>query len=108
MEGKKVYDIVEKMPSFPGGVSTLMQFISNNLSYPMNAVEKGIQGRVKVKMVVNKDGSITDVEVLNSPDPDLAKEAERIVKSMPKWIPGEQKGVPVAVHFTLPIMFRLQ
>lgn len=79
------------MPSFPGGVSTLMQFISNNLSYPVNAEANGIQGKVIVKMVVNKDDSITGVEVLNSPDPDLAKEAERIVKSMPKWIPGEQK-----------------
>lgn len=107
VEGKKVYDmaLVEKRPSFPGGESTLKQFIYNNLSYPVNAEANGIEGVVSVQMVVNEDGSITDVKALKSPDPDLAKEAERIVKSMPKWIPGEQNGVPVAVRLPLPIKF---
>jgi protein TonB len=107
-EEAKVFDVVEQMPSFPGGPSALFEYLSKNIKYPVVAEENGIQGRVIVTFVVEKDGSITDVRVVKSVDPSLDKEAQRVVKSMPKWIPGKQNGAPVRVKYTVPVTFRLQ
>jgi len=104
----KVFDVVEQMPSFPGGQGALMQWLGSNIKYPVVAEENGIQGRVIVQFVVEKDGSVTDVKVVKSVDPSLDKEAARVVKSMPKWIPGKQNGAPVRVKYTVPVTFRLQ
>jgi len=107
-EETKVFDVVEQMPSFPGGPSALMQFLSSNIKYPVVAEENGVQGRVVCTFVVEKDGSITDVRVIKSVDPSLDKEAMRVVKSMPRWIPGKQNGSAVRVKYTVPVTFRLQ
>ncbi len=107
-EETKVFDVVEQMPSFPGGPSALMQFLSSNIKYPLVAEENGVQGRVVCTFVVERDGSITDVRVIKSVDPSLDKEAVRVVKSMPKWIPGKQNGSAVRVKYTVPVTFRLQ
>ena len=107
-EETKVFDVVEQMPSFPGGPSALFEYLSKNIKYPVVAEENGIQGRVIVTFVVEKDGSITDVRVVKSVDPSLDKEAQRVVKSMPRWIPGKQNGSAVRVKYTVPVTFRLQ
>ncbi|MBP7856612.1 MAG: TonB family protein [Prevotella sp.] len=104
----KVFDVVEQMPSFPGGPSALMQYLSNNVKYPVVAQENGVQGRVVVSFVVERDGSITDVKVVRSVDPSLDREASRVVSSMPKWIPGKQNGSPVRVKYNVPVSFKLQ
>ena len=85
-----------------------MKYISSNLNYPTVAAENGIQGRVILRFVVSKTGEIGNIQVLRSPDPSLEKEAIRVVKSMPQWIPGKQNGVSVPVYFTLPVTFKLQ
>lgn len=105
---EEVFMVVEKMPEFPGGMGELMKWLSKNIKYPAIAQENGVQGRVVVQFVVNKDGSIVDPQVIKSVDPYLDKEALRVVKAMPKWSPGEQRGKPVRVKYTLPVMFRLQ
>ena len=107
-EENKVFDVVEQMPSFPGGQAALMQYLSSHVKYPAVAEENGIQGRVTVQFVVEKDGSVTDVKTMKSVDPSLDKEAERVVKSMPKWIPGKQNGSAVRVKYFVPVVFRLQ
>ena len=107
-EENKVFDVVEQMPSFPGGQAALMNYLNNNIKYPVIAEENGIQGRVVVQFVVGKDGHISDVKVAKSVDPSLYKEAVRVVKAMPKWIPGKQNGQAVTVRYTLPVTFRLQ
>jgi protein TonB len=107
-EETKVFDVVEQMPSFPGGPSALMQYLNSNIKYPVVAEENGVQGRVVCTFVVEKDGSITDVRVVKSVDPSLDKEAARVVKGMPKWIPGKQNGSAVRVKYTVPVTFRLQ
>ena len=107
-EETKVFDVVEQMPSFPGGPSALMQYLSSNIKYPVVAEENGVQGRVVCTFVVERDGSITDVRVIKSVDPSLDKEAVRVVKGMPKWIPGKQNGSAVRVKYTVPVTFRLQ
>ncbi len=107
-EDNKVFDVVEQMPSFPGGTQALMKYLSDNVKYPVVAQENGVQGRVVVSFVVEKDGSITDVQVVRSVDPSLDREAARVVSSMPKWIPGEQNGTKVRVKFNVPVSFRLQ
>ncbi|MBM6991805.1 MAG: energy transducer TonB [Prevotella sp.] len=104
----KVFDVVEQMPSFPGGNSALMQYLSNNIKYPVVAQENGVQGRVVVSFVVERDGSITDVRVVRSVDPSLDREATRVVKAMPNWIPGKQNGSAVRVKYNVPVSFRLQ
>ena len=104
----KVFDVVEEMPSFPGGNGALMSFLSSNIKYPVVAQENGVQGRVIVSFVVERDGSITDVKVARSVDPSLDREAQRVVKSMPKWKPGKQNGSAVRVKYTVPVVFRLQ
>ena len=96
------------MPQFPGGPAALMEFLSKNVKYPQEAYKNGIQGRVIVTFVINKDGSISDAKVVKSVDPQLDEEALRVVHSMPNWIPGRQNGEPVNVKYTVPITFKLQ
>ena len=107
-EVEKVFDVVEQMPSFPGGPSALMEWLSNNVKYPVVAQENGVQGRVVVSFVVERDGSITDVKVVRGVDPSLDKEASRVVRAMPRWIPGKQNGSAVRVKYHVPVAFRLQ
>lgn len=107
-EENKVFDVVEQMPAFPGGPAALMQYLSSHVKYPAVAEENGISGRVTVQFVVERDGSVTDVKTMKSVDPSLDREAERVVKSMPKWIPGKQNGSPVRVKYFVPVVFRLQ
>lgn len=104
----KVYDVVEQMPSFPGGPAALLQYLNNNIRYPKVAQANGIQGRVTVQFVVEKDGSISGVRTMKSAEPSLDHEAERIVRSMPKWNPGKSNGSPVRVKYFVPVVFRLQ
>ena len=104
----KVFDVVEEMPSFPGGQGALMSFLSSNIKYPVVAQENGVQGRVIVGFVVERDGSITDVKVMRSVDPSLDREAQRVVRAMPRWKPGKQNGSAVRVKYTVPVVFRLQ
>ena len=104
----KVFDVVEEMPHFPGGPAALQAFLSSNTKYPVVAQENGVQGRVIVSFVVERDGSITDVRVVRSVDPSLDREASRVVRSMPRWSPGKQNGSTVRVKYTVPVVFRLQ
>lgn len=107
-EENKVFDIVEQQPLFPGGPAALMKYLSENTKYPVVAQENGVQGRVTVQFVVEKDGSISDVHVLRGVDPSLDKEAVRVVKSMPRWTPGKQNGITVRVNYRVPVLFRLE
>ena len=107
-EVEKVFDVVEQMPSFPGGPSALMEWLSNNVKYRVVAQENGVQGRVVVSFVVERDGSITDVKVVRGVDPSLDREASRVVRAMPRWIPGKQNGSAVRVKYNVPVAFRLQ
>lgn len=104
----KVFDVVEQMPEFPGGQAALLKWISDNIKYPEVAEDNGIQGRVVCTFVVERDGSITDVQVARSIDPSLDKEAVRVLKKMPRWNPGKQKGQPVRVKYTVPVTFKMQ
>lgn len=108
VEEYKVFEVVEQMPSFPGGDVALMQYLSKNIKYPPVAEEMGIQGRVICTFVVERDGSVSDIRIARSVDPSLDKEAIRVVSGMPKWIPGRQNGQMVRVKYTLPVTFRLQ
>ena len=105
---EKVFTAVEQMPQFPGGEAELMKYISNNIKYPTMAMENNIQGRVVVQFVVTSTGKIGEVKVVRSKDPDLDKEAVRVVKSLPNFIPGKMNGQAVNVWYTLPITFKLQ
>lgn len=104
----EVHDVVEEMPQYPGGNSALMEYLARNVKYPVVAEENGIQGRVVCRFIVERDGSITDVRVVRSVDPSLDKEAMRVIKGMPRWIPGKQNGSPVRVEYTVPVTFKLQ
>ena len=106
-EEDEVFQVVEEQPMFPGGMNELMNYLRKDMKYPKEAQEKGIQGRVIVQFVVNKDGSICDAEVVKPVNPLLDAEALRAVNAMPKWTPGKQKGEPVRVRFTLPLSFHL-
>lgn len=108
VEETKVFDVVEEMPQFPGGQVALLDYLAKNIKYPVVAEENGIQGKVIVTFVVERDGSITDVKVVKSVDPSLDKEASRVVKSMPRWQPGKQNGSAVRVKYTVPVQFKLQ
>jgi protein TonB len=107
-EETKVFEVVEQMPEFPGGAAALMKWLSDNIKYPSIAEENGIQGRVICTFVVERDGSVSDVQVARSIDPSLDKEAMRVLKKMPKWIPGRQNGAAVRVKYTVPVTFKLQ
>ena len=105
----EIFVIVEENPQFPdGGTAGLLQYLGKNIKYPTIPQENGTQGRVTVQFVVNKDGSIVDVKVIRGVDPYLDKEAVRVISTMPKWIPGKQRGVPVRCKFTVPVTFKLQ
>ena len=102
-----LFSVVEVMPQYPGGQIAMMKYIMENMKYPEQAMKKGIQGRVAVSFIVEKDGSISDVKPILSVHPLLNKEAVRVVESMPKWSPGKQNGKPVRVRFNVPVMFKL-
>ena len=129
-QGEHVYDICEQLPQFPGGDAKLMEFLARNVKYPKQAEEYGVQGRVKVQFIVEKDGSITKTKIVetfqDANDPQvvvtkatvsekdykagvqaLKDEAIRVVKAMPKWTPGKQQGKVVRVKYTIPITYRL-
>jgi len=107
-EEQTFFVVVEKMPEFPGGMGACLKYLGQNIKYPTIAQENGIQGRVVVQFIVNKDGSIVNPVVVRSVDPYLDKEALRVIKSMPKWTPGKQRGKAVRVKYTVPVTFRLQ
>lgn len=104
----EIFEVVEKNPEFSYNGMSLMQYLGKSIKYPTIAQETGAQGRVIVQFVVNKDGSIVDVKVVRGVDPYLDKEAIRVISTMPKWKPGEQRGKPVRCKFTVPVMFKLQ
>ena len=104
---EEVFQVVEDMPEFPGGMEALLAYLGKNIKYPSIAQENNIQGRVIVEFVVNKDGSIVEPKVIRSLDASCDKEALRVIKTMPKWKPGKQRGKPVRVKYTVPVMFRL-
>ena len=105
---KVIFQVVEEMPQFPGGMGEAMKFLAKNMKYPVAAQQAKIEGRVIVQFVVEKDGSVSDVKVAHGVNPELDAEAIRVVSMMPKWIPGKQRGKAVAVKYTMPIVFRLQ
>jgi protein TonB len=105
---EKVYIEVEQMPEFPGGQAELIKFIGNSVKYPVKAMKANIQGKVFVSFVIGKDGSVKDVKIARGVDPLLDAEGIRVVKSMPKWTPGKNKEVEVAVQYTIPINFALR
>ena len=107
-KNQQVFDVVEKMPEYPGGQAALFEYLSTNVKYPVDAEKQKIQGRVLVTFVVNTDGSITDIEVVKKAFPSLDAEAVRVISGMPKWIPGEQKGQKVRVKYTVPLSFNLR
>lgn len=107
VNSNSVYDVVEQMPSFPGGISGLRTYLNQNIRYPAEAQENCVQGRVVVSFVVGKDGHISDVTVLRSVEPSLDKEAVRVIRNMPRWTPGKQGGEPVKVRYNVPVSFRL-
>lgn len=108
VEETKIFTVVEQMPMYPGGNAALMGYLRDNIKYPTVAAENGVQGRVVVGFVVERDGSITDVNILRGVDPSLDREAMRVVKSMPRWNPGKQNGSAVRVKYQVPVSFRLQ
>ena len=106
-EQGEIFQVVEEQPMFPGGMQELMKFLQTNIRYPKEAQARGLQGRVVVQFVVNKDGSICEENVVKSVDPQLDAEALRVLRSMPNWTPGKQRGEPVRVRFTIPVTFKL-
>jgi protein TonB len=108
IEEEMVFVVVESMPEFPGGDAARIAYLNDNMEYPVMARESGIQGRVFVTFVVEKDGSITDVRVLRGIGGGCDEEALRVVKNMPRWMPGKQRNVPVRVQFNMPINFILK
>ncbi len=104
---EEIFVVVEQFPEYPGGQAAMMKFLNDNIRYPVIAQENGIQGRVVCNFVVERDGSITDVQVVRGVDPSLDREAVRVIQQMPNWTPGRQRGQAVRVRFTLPVQFRL-
>lgn len=105
-EQNKIFEVVEQQPQFPGG--SVNGWLADHIKYPVVAAENGISGRVVVQFVVERDGSVSQVRVVRGVDPSLDKEAQRVISSMPKWIPGKQNGSAVRVKYTVPVTFRLQ
>ena len=104
----KVYEVCEQMPIFEGGDAALLKYLRENLKYPDNTKDRGVQGRLVIGFIVEKDGSLTDVKVLRPVDIDLDAEVLRLVKGMPKWIPGRHNGQRVRVKYNVPVSFRLE
>ena len=107
VDEQQIFQVVEENPEFPGGPKECMKFLSNNIKYPQISQENGVQGRVIIQFVVNADGTIVDPVVVRGVDPYLDKEALRVIKLMPKWKPGKQRGKAVRVRYTQPVLFRL-
>ncbi len=106
-EPQGVFDVVENMPEYPGGAPEMMKYLATNVKYPEEAFSKGIEGRVILTFIVEKDGSISNVKVAKSVNEAIDAEAVRVVESMPKWKPGKQNGKEVRVKYTIPVTFRL-
>jgi len=107
-KNQKVFEVAEQMPEYPGGMMAMMEFLQDNMKYPADAEKQKVQGKVMVSFIVETDGSISDVKVMKNVFPSLDAEAIRVVKAMPRWTPGKQKGKVVRVHFSLPITYRLK
>jgi len=105
---ENVYQVIEQMPQFPGGEEELLDFISKNLKYPVSAIRNGIQGKVICRFIVTRAGKVENAEVVRSLDPRCDKEALRVIRLLPRFIPGKQHGVNVNVYYTIPITFRLE
>ncbi len=105
---QSVYDEVEVMPEFPGGMQAMIEYLNTNIKYPKDAIKQEVGGRVMVMFVVETDGSLSNVRVARKVFPSLDAEAVRVVKTMPKWKPGKEKGRPVRVNFTMPIVFSIK
>ena len=103
-----IFEVVEEQPEFPGGMEALLKYLAKNINYPESAVDNGIQGKVMVRFVVERDGSVSAVETYKRVDPALDKEAVRVVKTLPKWKPGRQQGKAVRTRYIVPVVFRLQ
>jgi protein TonB len=104
---QKVFDTVEQMPEYPGGMQAMIEFLQTNMKYPDDAAKQKVEGRVMVQFVVETDGSVSDVHVAKQVFPSLDAEAIRVVQAMPKWTPGKEKGKVVRVKYNLPIVFRM-
>ena len=104
---QKVFDTVEQMPEYPGGMQAMIEFLQTNMKYPEDAAKQKVEGRVMVQFVVETDGSVSDVHVAKQVFPSLDAEAVRVVQAMPKWTPGKEKGKVVRVKYLLPIVFRM-
>lgn len=107
MKSEEIYDVVEEQPEYPGGASEMYRYIANNLTYPAEAVAKKAEGRVYVQFVVGKTGKVEQVKVIRSPHEELNAEAIRVIREMPVWEPGTQRGRAVAVKMVIPISFNL-
>ena len=107
-KNQKVYEVVDQMPEFPGGMPAMIEFLQNNVKYPADAEKQKVEGRVLVSFVVETDGSVSDVQVMKKAFPSLDAEALRVAKAMPNWTPGKHQGKLVRVHYTLPISFHLK
>lgn len=107
-KSQKVYDTVDQMPEFAGGMPALIDYLSTNIKYPEDALKQNLSGRVLVMFVVETDGSVSNVKVAKNVFPSLDAEAVRVVKAMPKWIPGRLKGKNVRVNYTVPIVFSVK
>lgn len=105
---QNVYDVVEQMPEFPGGMPAMIEFLQTNLKYPEDAIKQKVEGKVMVMFVVETDGSISNVRVARKVFPSLDNEALRVAKTMPKWKPGKEKGRLVRVNYTLPVVFTVK
>ena len=104
---QKVFDTVEQIPEYPGGMQAMIEFLQTNMKYPEDAAKQKVEGRVMVQFVVETDGSVSDVHVAKQVFPSLDAEAIRVVQAMPKWMPGKEKGKVVRVKYNLPIVFRM-
>jgi len=107
-KNEKVFDVVEQMPEYPGGMEALFEFLKNNIKYPEDAQKQKVEGRVIATFVVETDGSISNIEVVKHAFPSLDNEAVRVIQAMPNWTPGKQKGQAVRVKYTIPINFNLK
>ena len=105
---QSVYNAVDQMPEFPGGMPAMMEFLQTNIKYPKDAIKQNVGGRVMVMFVVETDGSLSNVRVARKVFPSLDAEAVRVVKAMPKWKPGKEKGRAVRVNFTMPVVFSIK
>lgn len=107
-KNQKVFDVVEQMPEFPGGMEALVKYMAENMKYPEDAKKQLVEGRVLVQFIVETDGSVSNIEVLRRVFPSLDAEAVRVISGMPKWIPGKQNGKVVRVKYTIPVSFRFK